>query len=360
VIDGVLVQWGETAYSKRMNAFGSVFVFLVLWLASALPASAQSTEADKRQFAALKAQAEKGDAQAQFSLGFLYASGTGVSRDLSKAAKWHRKAAEQGLARAQFRVAYEYINGIGVKVDPIEAVRWLRRAAEQGLAEAQFELGHCYAVGEGVAENPGDAAMWYRKAADQNLAAAQHALGNCYFEGYGVTKDIPDGVIWTRKAAEQGFAPAEDALGMCYAKGKGMPQDYLEAYKWFDLAAAQGGEHNTDAKINLSMAERAMTPEQITQAQKLARDFKPRAATAEPALAADNAAKTGFLNVKADDETYEVFLDGSFVGNAPAKLKLEPGTHVVEVKKPGFKDFRKELKVIEGSELSLRAVLEHQ
>jgi hypothetical protein len=70
--------------------------------------------------------------------------------------------------------------------------------------------------------------------------------------------------------------------------------------------------------------------------------------------------KAGFLNVKADDETYDVFLDGAYVGNAPAKLKLVPGNHLIEVKKAGFKDFRKELVIPEGSELSLRAVLERQ
>jgi len=317
----------------------------------------------------MKAQADRGDAQAQLTLGNYYASGTGVSRDLVKAAKWHRKAAEQGLPRAQFRVAFEYSNGVGVKLDLIEGVKWLRRAAEQGLADAQVELGKCYSTGEGIGENPVAAATWFRKAADQNFPAGQYALGNCYFEGYGVTKDIPEGVTWTRKAAEQGLPEAENGFGMCYAKGKGVAQDYLEAYKWFNLAAAQGGEHNTEAHINLSMAERAMTPEQIAQGQKLARDFKPHSTdTASPAgakhattlSAAAPDARAGFLFVKADDETYDVYLDGAFVGNSPAKLKLAPGLHVIEVKKQGFKDFRKEIKVTEGSEQTLRAALDKQ
>jgi TPR repeat protein len=358
-----------------MNVICSTLILLALWFGSGVSAFGQTTDAERKQFEFVKAQAERGDAQAQLTLGSYYASGSGVTRDLSKAAKWRRKAAEQGLARAQYQVAYEYANGIGVKLDHIEAFNWLRRAADQGLADAQFELGECYANGEGTAQNQVEAAKWYRKGADQNLPSAQCALGNCYFEGSGVTKDIPEGVAWTRKAAEQGFPDAENSFGMCYAKGKGVPQDYLEAYKWFNLAAAQGGEHNTDAKINLSMAERTMTPEQIAQGQKLAREFKPHVAQAGPVspsasanrvtgpgapLASVSAQKTGFLNVKADDDTYDVFLDGAFVGNAPAKLKLDPGTHVIEVKKAGFKDFRKEIKVTEGSELSLRAVLERQ
>lgn len=358
-----------------MNAVWSVLLVVILSFGSAIAALGQTTVAEKRQFEFVKAQAERGDAQAQLTLGSYYASGTGVTRDLAKAAKWHRKAAEQGLSRAQFRLAYEYANGVGVKLDRIEAVRWLQRAAEQGLADAQVELGKCYSNGDGIGENPVTAATWFRKAADQNFAPAQYALGNCYFEGYGVTKDIPEGVAWTRKAAEQGLPEAENSFGMCYAKGKGVPQDYLQAYKWFNLSAAQGGEHNTEARVNLSMAERAMTPEQIAQGQELARTFKPHSvnpgsSTGSPeanthsapraTLSAVTGSKAGFLTVNADDETYDVYLDGAFVGNSPAKLKLDPGMHVIEVKKQGLKDFRREIRITEGSELTMRAVLARQ
>jgi hypothetical protein len=64
--------------------------------------------------------------------------------------------------------------------------------------------------------------------------------------------------------------------------------------------------------------------------------------------------------VRADDDSYEVFIDGAFVGNTPAKLKLEACPHVIEVKKGGFKDYRKTVNVTDGSELNLRAVLERQ
>jgi predicted acylesterase/phospholipase RssA len=72
------------------------------------------------------------------------------------------------------------------------------------------------------------------------------------------------------------------------------------------------------------------------------------------------ASKTGVVNVKAEDESYEIYVDGGFVGNTPAKVKLAEGAHVVEVKKAGFKDYRKPIKITEGAELTLRAVLEKQ
>jgi hypothetical protein len=39
-------------------------------------------------------------------------------------------------------------------------------------------------------------------------------------------------------------------------------------------------------------------------------------------------------------------------------VKLAEGAHVVEVKRPGFKDYRRPIQITEGSELTLRAVLE--
>ena len=75
-----------------------------------------------------------------------------------------------------------------------------------------------------------------------------------------------------RKAADQGDAVAEFLLGNQYANGRGVPQDYVRAHMWFSLAAARGQQI---AVKTLEMAERKMTPAQITEAQKLARDWKP-------------------------------------------------------------------------------------
>jgi hypothetical protein len=68
--------------------------------------------------------------------------------------------------------------------------------------------------------------------------------------------------------------------------------------------------------------------------------------------------KAGYITVKAEDESYQVFSDGRFVGNTPAKLKAFEGNHLFEVKKPGWKDYRKEININDGDDLNLRAVLE--
>jgi TPR repeat protein len=349
-----------------------------------VPLSGQTTDAERKQFEAIKAKADKGDSEAQLSLASRYGAGNGVAKDPAKAVKWLRKAAEQGSARAQCLLGLSYANGDGVKPDKVEGARWMRRAAEQDLAEAQFDLGMCYANGDGVPKNAVEAADWYRKAADQGLPDAEGELGNCYLEGNGVPKNIPEGIKWTRRAATQGFAPAQNTLGLCYSKGTGVPKDYVQAYKWFNLATARGDQRADDARVNLASAERYLKPEQVAEAQRLASEFKPHKVSAAeesslpPAKAGSppssggtnpvphttsvsaEASKIGVVNVKAEDDSYEIFVDGAFVGNTPAMVKLPEGAHVVEVKKPGFKDYRKQIKITEGSELTLRAVLEKQ
>ncbi len=58
-----------------------------------------------------------------------------------------------------------------------------------------------------------------------------------------------------------------------YAKGEGVPQDYVQTHMWFNLAAAQGHE---DARKNRDIAAESMTPADISEAQRLAREWVPK------------------------------------------------------------------------------------
>ncbi|MBE0545775.1 MAG: SEL1-like repeat protein [Verrucomicrobia bacterium] len=217
--------------------------------------------------------AYQGDAKAQFSLGACYRAGEGVAKNDEVAMEWLRKAAEQGFAPAQHNLGIRYANGDGVIKDDVEAVKWYRKAADQEVPRSQHVLAGCYAKGKGVAKDFIQAVKWYRKAAEQGYDEAQLSLGACYESGDGVPKDFIEAAKWYRKAANQGHASAQFLLGICCVQGKGVTIDFAESYKWFNLASAQGDE---DSKTALAIVERKMTPEQIAEAQRLARDFKPR------------------------------------------------------------------------------------
>jgi uncharacterized protein len=157
--------------------------------------------------------------------------------------------------------------------DYATAYRLFRSLADAGNVYAQGAVGVMYAKGEGVPQNDAEAVTWYRLAADRGNAASQLALARMYEAGRGVTQNDVEAATWYRRAADQGEPWAQTNLGVKYARGQGVPQDYVTAYMWFDLSAAQGDQV---AVSDRDAAARRMTPAQIAEAQKLAREWKPK------------------------------------------------------------------------------------
>ena len=135
-----------------------------------------------------------------------------------------------------------------------------------------------YYRGRGVTQDDRQALRWYRAAAEQGDMDAQYSLGVRYENGQGVLQDDAEAVRWYRAAAEQGDAEAQFNLGVMYATGKGVLQDHIQAYQWSQLAASSStdGVREAAAVIRDVMA-REMTREQIDEARRLAREWKPRA-----------------------------------------------------------------------------------
>jgi TPR repeat protein len=79
-------------------------------------------------------------------------------------------------------------------------------------------------------------------------------------------------VKWYHKAADQGHARAQNNLGVMYGNGRGVAQDYVSAHLWFNLAASRGYQR---AGKGRDITARRMTPDQLAEAQGLAREWKP-------------------------------------------------------------------------------------
>lgn len=69
---------------------------------------------------------------------------------------------------------------------------------------------------------------------------------------------------------------------------------------------------------------------------------------------------TGALNVSSSPDGADIFVDGQFLGNCPAALKLTPGRHAITVKMAGYKDWSRDVTVQSGSQVQLNAGLEKQ
>ncbi len=100
---------------------------------------------------------------------------------------------------------------------------------------------------------------------------AQFVLGLTYDFGRGVPTDEAEAARWYRKAAEQGHARAQFFLGMMHDYGRGVPKDDVQAYMWFNLA----GQTDAEARRARDGLQAQMTPEQIAEAQRLSREWKP-------------------------------------------------------------------------------------
>ena len=73
--------------------------------------------------------------------------------------------------------------------------------------------------------------------------------------------------------AEQGIAEAQYNLGLMYDQGKGVPQDYALAHMWWNICGSGGDEGCVN---NRNFVEKKMSPSQIEEAQRLARNWKPK------------------------------------------------------------------------------------
>lgn len=121
---------------------------------------------------------------------------------------------------------------------------------------------------------------WWRLAAEQGDALAQSSVGSMYAEGRGVPQDDAEAVKWFRLAAERGRPTAQVFLSFMYSEGRGVPQDYTLAHMWCNLAASRisGDEREAAARLRElrdRLAE-SMTPAQVAEAQRLAREWKPK------------------------------------------------------------------------------------
>ena len=104
---------------------------------------------------------------------------------------------------------------------------------------------------------------------EEGYVKTLYNLGQMHRYGKGVPQDYYLSSLWFNLAAEQGDANSQHNLGIAYYKGEGVIQDLVYSHMWVNIAMSNG--HNR-AKEELEIIENKMTPSQIEEAQKLARE----------------------------------------------------------------------------------------
>jgi TPR repeat protein len=246
--------------------------------------------------------AVRGDINAQFSLGNIYANDSTIENHKAKAFHWYEKSATQGHAGAQNNLGLIYqrglsntaalywyyksshqnsdaaqrnfdtlmrdlgkqinfhsigvacCDGILVPRDHEQAVFWFhksgsieqyRQIAHNGNADAQYFFGRIYEAGLSVSQDYSEAVKFYTRAAQNGHSEAQNRLAIMYYYGHGVTRDLAKAIFWFQKAANQGNMKAQFNLASMYYNAIGVKKDESNAVYWYQKAADQG---YTDAK----------------------------------------------------------------------------------------------------------------
>ena len=188
-----------------------------------------------------------------------------------------RTRAEAGNADAQYQLAMTCPNsGDFANRDDSnevqEMIRWLKQSAEQGHPKAQHDLAFCYEYGKGVTKDDAEAVKWHRKAATQGNASSSSEVGRHYLHGFGVPQDAAEAAKWYRQAAIDGDELAPFKLGLLYLEGNGVPKDLVQALMWLELSPQRG--YPEQKKIR-DTCDKELTSEQIAEAKRLAREWKP-------------------------------------------------------------------------------------
>ena len=161
-----------------------------------------------------------------------------IAGDCETALREYRTAAQQGDAESQNALGVYYNNGMCVEQDRVEAMRWLQKAFEG-----------------------------FTRLANQGNAKAQRYMCVYYKEGRSVSQDYGEAARWCRLAAVQGEYWAQVNLAIMYEKGQGVTKDHVLAHMWYNIS---GLPYSRDR------VAKQMTSAQIAEAQKLAREWKPK------------------------------------------------------------------------------------
>lgn len=236
----------------------------------------------------LEQAAEAGEPGAILNLGFAYANGRGLPQDDAQAALWYSRGAQSDIPRAMTALARLTEAGRGVDADVGAAITLYRSAAETGEPGATLRLGQMavagmldgtlapqravpwvlFALQQGDDSDKAGAEGWLQARADDDMRAAQTALGLALLD---MPDRAADAITLLTKAATAGEITAQAVLGQARASGDhGLEQDYVTAHSWLNLAAAGGHAQSGETRDVIAAL---MTPDQIAQAQALARDL---------------------------------------------------------------------------------------
>jgi TPR repeat protein len=110
-------------------------------------------------------EARRGNAEAQYQLAAIYATGDGIDLDLSKAFEWYSKAGLQKHPEALYNLGWMHLRGEATQRDAARGISYMAEAVAAGSKDAPELLGDAYSKGLfDLDQDPILACCYYTKA----------------------------------------------------------------------------------------------------------------------------------------------------------------------------------------------------
>jgi TPR repeat protein len=259
--NGESEKW-RGAVCALLAAFLLFFSFQTAARAATEPATPEQA------FAAVRAEADKGDARALITLGGFYAEGFGVQKNFSLARECYEKAAETGAAEGIYNVGVCWEIGMGSEADVARAAVYFRRAADMDLPQALFKMSVILDAGSGVARDEAASIEYMTKAANAGHPDAAGIMGLVYLNGLkGQIKNPSEGVKMLNAAASAGNVEAMKNIAVVYKDGLGgVKASPADALKWYTIAEKCGYPAQALAAIKEDLGKK-LTGEQRKKAE---------------------------------------------------------------------------------------------
>ena len=156
-----------------------------------------------------------------------------------------------------------------------DALKQFIFAANKNNLEAYIDVGLIYLNGWGnTPQNTTEGLKWIKSAAKRDYGPAQEALGSIYSLGIKVPMDYVEAANWYKLASGNSCIRSWLSLSMMYENGEGVRRDIVKSHMWRNLYNSVSEDQ--DREKLLKYLERNMTGQQISQAQKLARECQAR------------------------------------------------------------------------------------
>lgn len=175
-------------------------------------------------------------------------------KDYPAAAAQFASACDNGSVSACGALGEMYASGTGLARNGTRAAAPLAKACDGGITASCTKLAVLYDNGDGVSVNKALAFRLYNGACAKSDMVSCHGLGRLYESGQGTTLNVAQAASLYQKACTAGVADACSNVGTMYANGVYFAKSENQADAFYKLACRKGGSRGCQLSENLLAA----------------------------------------------------------------------------------------------------------